>query len=196
MSSTKQTQKKPHEPKDNWVCVGSLGAPHGVKGDIKVRSFTEDKDSLAKFDELYLGDEHACVKLVYKFSNKDGFVARVGGIDTREQAIEAKGKQFFIKREQLPETSGDDFYIADLIGLKAINPTGERIGIIKAVLNFGAGDVLELTLTQTRKTIGREPMIPFKKQFVPEVEIEKGFVVVDLEVWLETLRESLAKGEG
>ena len=191
MSSSKQTKTKPHEPKGNWVCVGSLGAPHGVRGDIKVKAFTEDKASLAKFDTLFLEPDYKETGLKVKFPTKDGCVAAVEGIATREQAMDARGKKLYIKREQLPEANDGDFYISDLEGLKAINPTGEKIGIVKAVHNFGAGEVLELTLTQKRKTIGRDPMIPFQEKFVPEIEIEKGFLIVDLEAWLATLRESL-----
>lgn len=178
-----------------WVCVGALGVPHGVRGDIKVRSFTEDKASLAKFDVLYIEPNYTAIKLKQKFPNQDGFVAQVEGIADRDQAIAVKGLKLFVKREQLPEPDQDDFYIADLEGLKVIDTDNNSIGIIKAVHNFGAGDVLEVLLHEARKPVGREVMIPFEESFVPDVDIVAGVVKVDLLGWLSTLKESEQKQE-
>lgn len=178
-----------------WVCVGALGVPHGVKGDIKVRSFTENKDSLAKFDTLYLEPNYAPLSLKVKFPNKDGFVAQVEGIKTREQAQEAKGLKLYVKREQLPATEKEVYYVNDLQGLKVINCDDQPIGIVKAVHNFGAGDVLEVSLHEAIKPVGKEVMIPFQEEFVPEVVICEGLVRVNLLLWISTLKESEQKGE-
>ncbi|MCK5040870.1 MAG: 16S rRNA processing protein RimM [Sphingomonadales bacterium] len=193
MSSQAKTPKQTHKPTETWVCVGALGVPHGVRGDIKIRSFTEDKDSLANFDTLYVEPNYAPLKLKVKFPNKDGFVASVEGITDRDQADVVKGRKLYVKREQLPETDGDDYYITDLVGLKVIDIDDNAVGIIKAVHNFGAGDVLEVQLNEPKKPVGREVMIPFKESFVPKVDVAGGVVKVDLLGWLATLKESTQK---
>lgn len=167
-----------------------MGVPHGVRGDIKIRSFTEDKDSLAKFEQLYMGSKYEPVTLKVKFPNKDGFVAQVEGITNREKAQEVKGLKLYVKREQLPETERDVFYISDLNGLKVVDSENQVVGHIKAVQNFGAGDVLEITLQQAMKPVGKEVMIPFQQEFVPDVDILEGVVKVNLSSWLSTLKES------
>lgn len=195
MAPSSQNQNLSHKFNKAWVCVGALGSAHGVKGDVKVRSFTDDRDGLKSFKTLYLEPDFTPVHLAIKFPNKDGFVASVEGISTREQAMAATGRKLYVKREQLPEPQENNFYITDLVGLKVRDEGGAEVGIIKAVQNFGAGDVLELSLHHARKPVGREPMVPFQEEFVPEVSIDEGFIVVNLGSWLESLKESSPEKE-
>jgi 16S rRNA processing protein RimM len=158
------------------VQIAVIGAPHGVRGEARVKTFTEDPLSLKAYGPLTLGDGPSAVKVAsLRLLKDDMVVARFEGVSTREAAEALTGKTLSIQREKLPESDDeDDFYHADLIGLRAELEDGTHLGDITAVPNYGADDLLEIRLAGDRRTV----LLPFTKAVVPMVDVAGGRVVL------------------
>lgn len=156
------------------VCVGKVVAAHGVRGQVKLKSFTQEPADVAAYGPLF--DEAGARRFKVALSGvpKDGvFVARLDGVDDRNAAEALKGAKLYALRAALPEPEEEEFYYADLIGLRAETDDGELFGTVTAVHDFGAGDVLEL-----RKADGRTAHLPFSRLAVPLVDVKGGRIVV------------------
>lgn len=165
-------QTKEHEP-SNLVCVGAFAGAHGVHGQVRIKSFCSSPKDIALYQPLVdeSGTQH--FKLQITAIQKSHLVAQVDGLKNRDQAQNLKGLRLFASRQKFSETAADEFYHADLIGLTIVDKAGDLLGTIKAVLNFGAGDILEVAGTGTTQ------QIPFTKEMVPIVDIKKGVAVVN-----------------
>ncbi|WP_448202690.1 ribosome maturation factor RimM [Azospirillum sp. sgz302134] len=173
------------------VCVGQFAGAHGVRGLVKLKSFTEDPDAVASYGPL--SDERGgrLFRLSLQGTMKDLFLTRVEGISTREQAQELTGVRLYADRSALPETEDEDeFYHADLIGLRAELADGAVYGRVKALYDFGAGDVLEI-----RTESGSLEMLPFTRVCVPVVDVKGGRVVVDLPAVIEAREGEAREGK-
>lgn len=167
----------------DWIAVGAFGAPHGVRGAVKLRSFTEVAAAVFGFKEIHKGPGGPVLRLKKQSTSKGGFVVQIEGIDTPELAATLSGQQLFVHRNFLPAADEDEFYLADLIGLEARDVAGVRIGAVSAVENFGAEDLLELALDEPVKGLGRYALVPFRSELVPDVNIGDGFLSVDMDHW-------------
>jgi 16S rRNA processing protein RimM len=156
------------------ICLGQIGAPHGVRGEVRLRSFTADPQAIAGYGPLETED--GCVVQIESLRHaKDHFVARLAGIADRDAAGRLTNVKLYVLRERLPAPDQpDEFYHADLIGLAAVDPAGEKLGTVVAIHNFGAGDLLELRPTEGRVT----QMLPFDATTVPVVDLAAGRLVV------------------
>jgi 16S rRNA processing protein RimM len=157
------------------VCVGQIGAPHGVRGEVRLRSFTAEPDAITGYGPLETEDGR-----VFEIESlrpaKDHFVATLSGIGDRDAAEKLANLKLYVPRERLPALiETDEFYHADLIGLAVFNKAGEQLGTVLAVHNFGAGDLIEVRLAAGGKT----EMIAFNERNVPSVDIAAGRVVIE-----------------
>src|SRR5580704_6532518 len=126
------------------VCVGQIGAPHGVRGEVRLRSFTADPAAIAGYGPFETEDGRA-VEIKSLRPAKDHFVAVLAGVSDRDAAEQLANVKLFVPRERLPVIAeADEFYHADLIGLAAVDRAGNRLGTVVAVHNFGAGDLIEV----------------------------------------------------
>ncbi|MDH3240531.1 MAG: ribosome maturation factor RimM [Alphaproteobacteria bacterium] len=160
---------------DDWVCLGVVGRPHGVKGLVRIRPFTEDPEAVAAYGPLT--DRKTGRKFTVSVANvaKGTVIARIDGIEDRDGAEALKGTELWVNRAVLPEIEDEEaFYHHDMIGLEAVGTDGEAVGEVVGIENFGAGDLLEL---RTRE--GRLVLVPFTRALVPEVDIEGGRVVIE-----------------
>jgi 16S rRNA processing protein RimM len=159
------------------VLMGRLGAPHGVRGEIRLQSFTGDPQAIADYGPLTdRAGQKSVTLLSVRALGKDMLVARIEGVASREAAAALNGVELFLPRARLPATEDEDeFYLADLIGLRAQTPAGADIGRIVAVRNFGAGDILEIAPVGGGETL----MFPFTKTVVPVVSVAEGRVVIE-----------------
>jgi len=176
-------------PKDR-ILVGQFGAAHGVKGELRLKSYTQDKGAIARYGTL--SDESGARRFeitALRPLKDDMFVARVAGIETRTAAEALTDVALYIARERLPAAAEDEFYHADLIGLAAKSAAGETLGRIVNVLNFGGGDILEIAPSRGGETL----LLPFTKAAVPIVDMARGHVVVVPPV--ETTDDSSPQGE-
>jgi len=129
----------------NRICVARIGAAHGVRGEVKLWSFTEDPAAVAHYGPLETQDGTRCFEIEALRAAKDHFVARLAGVSDRDAAEKLRNIELYIPRARLPKIEETDtFYHADLVGLDAVTPAGARVGIVHALHNFGAGDIIEI----------------------------------------------------
>lgn len=159
------------------VCVGVVAGANGVKGEVKIKTFTEQPLALGRYGPLCdrVGKRQFAVKVVRE--TKGGVVARLEGVNDRDQADMLKGCELFVLRDRLPGIGDDEtWYHADLIGLEARDDKGGRLGTVTAVHNFGAGDLIEIEFDGEHGQV----LVPFTRAHVPEVDIAKGCMTVHL----------------
>jgi 16S rRNA processing protein RimM len=158
------------------VCLGQIGAPHGVRGEVRLHSFTAEPEAIASYGPLETEDGRV-VRIVDLRPAKHSFVAKLSGVADRDAAERLVNAKLYVPRARLPEPEApDEFYHADLIGLCAVDRTGRECGTVVAVHNFGAGDIIEVRPAQG----GETQLLPFDAATVPEIDIEHGRLVIEL----------------
>jgi 16S rRNA processing protein RimM len=157
------------------ICVARIGAAHGVRGAVKLWTFTEDPLAVKHYGPLTTKDGARKFEVATAREAKGHLVATLKGIATREEAERLNGIELYIAREKLPATDDDEYYHADLIGLAAVNAAGEPIGRVTAIHNFGAGDIIEIAPPH-----GPTMLLPFTNAVVPTVDLTAGRVVIVL----------------
>jgi 16S rRNA processing protein RimM len=157
------------------VLVGQVAGAFGVRGEVRVTAFTQHPASLLDYGPLLDAAGKPALTLLSGRSDKGAFVGRAREVATREEAAAMRGLRLYIPRERLPEPDDDEFYVADLIGLSAVSPTGQALGRVKSVHNFGAGDLLEIEPPGGAATW----WAPFTRTVVPEVRLSRGEVVIE-----------------
>jgi 16S rRNA processing protein RimM len=164
------------------IVVARIGEAHGIKGEVRVKSFTAAPLELAAYGPLEAADGRRFTIRSARpaGASPDMLVVRFQGIDDRNQAERLNGLDLTVPRARLPEPEADEFYHADLIGLAAVSPTGEAVGTIVAVPNYGAGDLLEIAPPK-----GPTLLVPFTRAAVPEIDLAAKRVVVDPPVEVE-----------
>ena len=160
---------------DAGILLGQFGAAHGVKGEVRLKSFTEPPEAIADYGPFPLPGGRSAEILSLRPVKGDMLVARLSGITDRNAAEALTNLEIRVPREHLPATDDeDDFYHADLIGLTVVDRAGAVLGTVIAVPDFGAGDLLEVAPPQ-----GRSVYLPFTRAVVPVVDIAAGRLVVD-----------------
>ena len=157
------------------VCVGVIGAPRGLRGEVRVRSYTADPDAIAAYGAL--SDEAGTRQFRMRIvgHHKEQVIARFDGVDDRTAAEALNGVRLFLPREALPEPEDDEeYYHVDLIGLTVETVDGSPLGRVRGVDDFGAGDVLDVVDPE-----GRSLLVPFTRAVVPVVDLENGRIVID-----------------
>jgi 16S rRNA processing protein RimM len=155
--------------KDERVLLGEFGAAQGLKGEVRIRSFTADETAIASYNPLE--DERGrAIEIESVRVTPKALIARVRGVTTREGAEALTGIKLYISRTRLPAREEEEWYHADLIGLAALDREGTSLGVIVAVHNFGAGDLLEMKPASGGATL----LVPFTRETVPEIDVEGG----------------------
>ena len=159
-------------PRPEKVCLGTIVGVHGVQGVVRIKSFTADPADVAAYGAV--SDESGARRFEVKVLGqaRGAVLARLSGVASRDAAEGLRGLRLYVPRAALPKTNEDEFYHADLIGLPVETREGAPLGSVRAVLNFGAGDILEL-----RDENGRELLLPFSDAAVPEVDLARGRIV-------------------
>lgn len=157
------------------ILVGRFGAPQGVRGQVRVQSFTGDPMALANYAPLTdASGARAFVLSDVRVLRDTMLVVSVSGVADRDAAAALTGVELFARRENLPPPDEDEVYVADLVGIDAVDENGVLVGTIVAVPNYGAGDILELKAPGDGETL----LVPFTKAFVPVVDLAARKVVV------------------
>ena len=157
------------------ICVAQIGAAHGTRGEVTLRSFTADPMAVRDYGALETEDGTASFKIEALRPAKSHLVAQLAGIRDRTAAERLANLRLFVPRERLPAPDTDEFYHADLIGLAALATDGHRLGTVVAIHDFGAGDILEVRQEGRRDTV----MLPFTTATVPVVDVAGGRVVIN-----------------
>jgi len=157
------------------VCVGAITGAYGVRGEVRLRSFCADPLAISSYGPLWCDRARRSFSVTITRPIKGGFLARLKGVDSRNQATELCGTLLFADRSMLPELKDDEFYHSDLIGLEAIHRDGARLGSVQAVLDYGAGDLLEVRMENSKDTV----LLPFTAATVPTVDLAAGQIIID-----------------
>jgi 16S rRNA processing protein RimM len=164
----------------NRICVGVILGAHGIKGEVLLRSFTENPTSIMSYGELSTLPPWGKMAIqCLKPKEQDIFIARLRNILDRTAAERLKGVKLYIRRDQLPLPEEGQYYQLELEGLKVVDSQDRVVGHIQGVYNFGAGDILEIKKTPQHKTL---IMLPFTHEAFPEINLEKGFIRVNEEI--------------
>ncbi len=175
------------------IRVARIGAAHGVRGEVKLWSFTQDPLAVAGYGPLESEDGARAFEIETLRSAKDHLVARIAGVNDRSAAEKLTNTDLFVPRERLPAIEEEDtFYYADLVGCAAVTADGKPLGTVSALHNFGAGDIIEIALAAG----GAPLMLSFTEATVPEVDLKaKRIVVIPPEETVVPAERSEAKDE-
>ena len=157
------------------ICVARIGAAHGVRGAVKLWTFTEDPFAVKEYGPLMTRDGARQFEIASAREAGDHLVATFKGVANRDDAEKLNGIELYVPRERLPATDDDEYYHADLIGLAAVNTANEPLGRVTAIHNFGAGDIIEIAPPH-----GPTMLLPFTNAVVPTVDLAGGRVVIEL----------------
>jgi 16S rRNA processing protein RimM len=159
---------------DDRIVVGSLAGAFGVRGEVRLKSFCAEPADITGYVPLYTPDGRAFHDVQITGQTQGSLTARIDGIGSKEQADALRGTPLLADRDRLPQLSDDEYYHADLIGLPVQDAGGQPIGTVRAVLNHGAGDILEVA-----RPGGATALIPFTVAAVPLVDIAARRIVAD-----------------
>lgn len=175
----------PHTDRNNAAAVGedacfvserivlaTVGAPHGIRGEVRLKSFAANPISLREYGSL-LSEDGRGFEIEHLRTAGATLIAKFRGIDDRDAAACLTGLQLGVERSSLPAPDEDEFYYADLIGLEARDPNGNSLGHIVAVQNYGAGDILEIAPPKRPSLL-----VAFTKANVPDIDISAGHVTI------------------
>jgi len=162
------------------ICLGVIAGAHGLDGAVLIRSYTADPASIGSYGKLADADGKRTFKVKVRTVTAKGVIAKLEGLNDRTAAEGMKGVELYIERSALPEPEEDEVYVADLIGLRVDGKDGTQLGTVSRMDNYGAGDVMEVTLVS-----GGALLLPFTKAAVPVVDVAAGRVVVDPPVMVE-----------
>lgn len=168
------TERGTTSPRDGLICVGVIGAARGLRGELKVKSFTARPEDLGAYGPLTdaKGEKSFTVKVVGE--QKGQVLVRIQGVNDRSAAEALTGQSLYIERTRLPEPDEDEFYFSDLRGLKAERPDGTPFGLVVDADDYGGGPFLEVALPGHGRVL-----VPFTKASVPVVDVKAGRVVID-----------------
>jgi 16S rRNA processing protein RimM len=172
MNSSEKTG--PAQSDAGLVLLGRIGAAQGLRGEVRIATFTESPDNIAAYGPLRDSKGRSFTIEALRPLKGALVVARLAGVADRTAAEALNGVELFVERARLPVPDENEWYYDDLVGLKAVSPEGAEIGKITAVQNFGAGDLLEIRISGSPQTA----LVAFSEAAVPEVDIKAGRVVV------------------
>ncbi|SDC69909.1 ribosome maturation factor RimM [Ruegeria marina] len=159
----------------NLICVGVLGGSFGVRGEVRLKSYCAIPEDIELYSPLSDETGKTFYPLVLTGTIKSGFAARLGGVETKEEADALKGLRLYARRDQLPSLPDDEFYHADLIGLAVYDTGGALLGKVISVQNHGASDLLEISGPGLKTPV----LMPFTLAVVPTVDLDQGRIIAD-----------------
>jgi 16S rRNA processing protein RimM len=159
---------------DRLILLGEIGSAHGIRGEVSIRTFTEVPADIAAYGPLKDKTGKRTFEITGLRVSGNAVIARLSGIEDRTAAEKLRNTGLYVKRGQLPEPEPGSFYHEDLAGLTAVDPVGSPIGTVVGVVNFGAGDLVEIRRPGERETL----LIPFTNDTVPSVDLMAGRVSI------------------
>ena len=158
---------------EDRVLLGDIGAAQGLKGEVRIRSFTEEPGDIVAYGQLE-DEQGRAIAIASLRATPKALIARIEGVTTREGAEALTGTKLYVPRSRLPERADEEWYHAELIGLEAVGRDGAPIGRVVAIHNFGAGDLIEISPAAG----GESLIVPFTEDSVPEVDIASGRLIL------------------
>lgn len=168
MTSAMTTERK------SRILLGTITTAHGIRGEVVLRTYTEDPAAIARYGQLSDDAGKRTFKIKGVRVTPKAVIARLDGVTDRNAAEALRGTDLYIERARLPKPKAKEYYHADLKGLEARDAAGTRIGVVVEVANFGAGDLLEVRFGDAKTT----EYVPFTDAHVPQVDVAAGFAVI------------------
>ena len=162
--------------KKNLIEIGSFVGVHGIKGEVKLKSFTEIPENIFSFKEIFIETSDDPIKLNFVRKSKQIFVCKIENVLTRSDAEKLKGLKLFVLRESLPNLTDDEFYHSDLLGFEVYNLNRESFGKVISLEDFGAGLLAEVK--KNKKTF----YLPMGKSFLKEIDYKAKQIILDLDI--------------
>jgi 16S rRNA processing protein RimM len=157
------------------VCVGAIAGSFGVRGEVRLKSFCAEPAAIEDYSPLSDEEGGRFFDVSITRQIKNGFSARLSGVTSKEDADAMRGTRLYADRAQLPTLEDDEYYHADLIGLDVLDTGGSALGKVKAVLNHGASDLLEISTSGQTASV----LLPFTVSAVPTVDLALGRIIAD-----------------
>ncbi|MEE4120880.1 MAG: ribosome maturation factor RimM [Paracoccaceae bacterium] len=157
------------------VCVGAIAGAFGVRGEVRLKSFCAEPESISAYGPLATEDGARRFEVTLIQPVKAGFAARLSGVNSKEAADALRGTRLYADRAALPPPEDGEYYHADLIGLEVRDTGGHLLGTVRAIHDHGAGDLLEIHGPGLKQTV----LLPFTHEAVPTVDIAGGRIVAD-----------------
>lgn len=157
------------------ICIGAIAGAFGVRGEVRLKSFAANPEDIALYAPLVTEDGRRTFEVTLTGQTGNGFIARLSGVTSKEQADSLRGQRLYVPRDRLPGLPDDEFYHADLIDLEVFDTGGAALGRVRAVLNHGASDLLEIAIPGQSETV----LLPFTRQAVPTVDLAAGRIIAD-----------------
>ncbi len=157
------------------ICIGAIAGAFGVHGEVRLKSFTATPEDIVRYAPLTTEDGSRAFEVTLTGQTKNGFTARLSGVTSKEAADALRGARLYVPRDRLPGLPDDEFYHADLIDLEVFDTGGTALGRVRAVLNHGASDLLEIVMPGQSATV----LLPFTRQAVPTVDLAAGRIIAD-----------------
>jgi 16S rRNA processing protein RimM len=157
------------------VLVGVIVGAHGIRGEVKLKSFTSDPSSIGHYGPLQ-NQAGEIIEITKLKPAKEDFIATLKGVITRNQSELLRGIELFVPREKLPKLAGSETYAHDLMGSDVLLEDGSLLGKLIAMPNYGAGDLLEVEVAGSTETV----LIPFTSAFVPQTDFTLAKITVVL----------------
>ena len=166
---------------DKLICLGIITSPHGIKGAVKVKTFTEKPKNISLYGQLISGDENYKINSV-SVINDNLIIAAISGVNSRNEAELLRNKKLYIERSKLAELNDkDEFYQSDLAGMEVRLENNELYGYIESIYNFGSGDILKISIISTKKNI----MLSFTKEIFPHVNIKERYIMLNMPEFID-----------
>jgi 16S rRNA processing protein RimM len=159
---------------NNLILLGIIASAHGIKGGVTIRTYTAKPEDIASYGPLIDKSGNTYIISNARLKTPTSANVLINGVTDRNKAESLRGVELYLSKDRLPEPGEDEFYYSDLIGLKVVGSEGQEIGVVFAVQDFGAGDVLEIKAVD-----GKQLSIPFTKEAVPVVSIQQGKIIIN-----------------
>ena len=166
------------DEENNLIFIGVVGNAKGLKGNVQINYFAKDLSKFKSYKYLYVGEKKEKLKIQKHFISGDNFSLKFFDINSREEAESLKNKDVFIESNQLKKLDDESWYHSEIIGLSVETMKGNLVGEVKAIYNFGAGDIIEIKLIS-----GKIEMIPFTKDFVQDIKINNKLIIKEMDNW-------------
>ena len=157
------------------IFVGAIAGAFGVKGEVRLKSFTSEPEAIAAYGPVFTQDGDRSFNIFLTGQLKNALSAKLSGIDKKEDADALKGLKLFVPRNKFPQLKDDEFYYADLVGLSVFDSSGLKIGKVHSVQNHGASDTLEISRLNSNATV----LLPFTRKNVPNVDTKASRIIID-----------------
>ncbi|MCG7494511.1 ribosome maturation factor RimM [Thalassobius sp. Cn5-15] len=160
---------------DDMICVGSIAGAFGVRGEVRLKSYTADPAAIEDYNPLTTEDGSRVFDVGVLRVIKNGLSVRLSDVSSKEEADALRGLKLYVPRDRLPSLPDDEYYHTDLMGLEVFDTGGTKLGMVKAVQNHGAGDLLEIHGPGLKTTV----LLPFTLAAVPTVDLRAGRIIAD-----------------